>query len=232
VYLENSPTYETVRELFSWRGYRTEERKRKKNTEKPLLMEKLYDASAYVRRIAKRDKLTKLVHKYIQKGPLLDVGCGVGRRSKRFSGEITPYGIDIEHVAAEMANEAFAERGGFAVCASAIRGAGEFENEFFDGTIMYGYLEHEIKPLQIMKKVSEKLAPGGKLIVKVPNYASINRIVRGKNWCGYRLPYHVNFFTPKTLSLTLKKAGFATIRFGILDRLPVSDNMWLVAKKQ
>ena len=131
-----------------------------------------------------------------------------------------------------MANEAFAERGGFAVCASAIRGAGEFENEFFDGTIMYGYLEHEIKPLQIMKKVSEKLAPGGKLIVKVPNYASINRIVRGKNWCGYRLPYHVNFFTPKTLSLTLKKAGFATIRFGILDRLPVSDNMWLVAKKQ
>lgn len=231
MYLENSPTYEAVREHFPWRGYRTEERKRKKYAEKPLLLEKLYEASAYVRRIVKRDKLTKLVHKYITRGPLLDVGCGVGRRSKRFQSDITPYGIDIEQVAAAKANEAFVERGGFAVCASAIRGIEEFENGFFDGTIMYGYLEHEIKPLQIMKKVNEKLAASGKLIVKVPNYASINRIVRGKHWCGYRLPYHVNFFTPKTLSLTLKKAGFETIKFGILDRLPVSDNMWLVAQK-
>ena len=71
---------------------------------------------------------------------------------------------------------------------------------------------------------------GARLIVKVPNFASWNRRLRGDAWCGFRFPDHVNYFTPETLTLLLRETGFRVARFGVFDRLPTSDTMWLVAE--
>jgi hypothetical protein len=74
------------------------------------------------------------------------------------------------------------------------------------------------------------LAPGGFAVVKVPNYASLNRMVMGAHWCGFRYPEHLNYFTPKSLAGMAAKAGFAA-GFGLTGRLPTSDNMWAVLTK-
>jgi len=64
-------------------------------------------------------------------------------------------------------------------------------------------------------------------VIKVPNYACVNRMMMGANWCGFRFPDHVNYFTPQSLSKMASLAGFKTVqRFS--DKLPTSDNMWAV----
>jgi hypothetical protein len=73
------------------------------------------------------------------------------------------------------------------------------------------------------------LRPDGRLILKMPNYASVNRRVRGARWCGYRFPDHVNYFTPASLQAMVRAAGLEVVRMRAVDRLPTSDNMWLVA---
>ncbi len=229
VYLQNPPAYEALRESLSWQKSWIEEKKRRRD-EEPVL-HKIQDIAHSIFKPKRRDKLTTLVGKYVRQGYLLDVGCGDGHRSKPLSKQLITFGVEIEEEAARKADELFAKRGGLAVCAPAVDGINEFADEFFDGAIMYAYLEHEIQPLDILERVNKKLRRGGKLIIKVPNYGCINRRVRGIKWCGFRFPDHVNYFTPRTLSLALHRTGYLIEKFGILDRFPLSDNMWLVAKR-
>ena len=73
------------------------------------------------------------------------------------------------------------------------------------------------------------IAPDGVLIIKVPNYGSVNRRVFGRRWCGFRFPDHMNYFTPESLVRLCAECGLGVRAFSWLDRLPTSDNMWLVA---
>jgi hypothetical protein len=75
------------------------------------------------------------------------------------------------------------------------------------------------------------LRPGAPLIIKVPNYGCLNRMVSGGKWCGFRYPDHVNYWTPKTLKKIIEDTGLEIVRFNIKDRFPTSDNMWLIARK-
>jgi hypothetical protein len=96
---------------------------------------------------------------------------------------------------------------------------------------MTSYLEHEPNPRAVLEAGARVMKPGARLIVKVPNYASWNRAVRGARWCGLRFPDHVNYFTPGLLVRLLRESGFGIVRFDWRDRLPTSDSMWLVGEK-
>jgi 2-polyprenyl-3-methyl-5-hydroxy-6-metoxy-1,4-benzoquinol methylase len=97
---------------------------------------------------------------------------------------------------------------------------------------MTSYLEHEPNPRAVLAATAQVMKPGARLIVKVPNYASWNRTVRGARWCGFRFPDHVNYFTPELLVRLVRESGFEIVRFVWLDRWPTSDSMWLVAEKK
>ena len=84
-----------------------------------------------------------------------------------------------------------------------------FEEQLFDGIVMRSYLEHEEEPLKVLNGAHRARKPTGAVYVKVPNYGSVNRVVTGKNWCGIRLPDHVNYFTPSSLKAMAAKAGFS-----------------------
>jgi len=47
----------------------------------------------------------------------------------------------------------------------------------------------------------------------------------------YRLPDHVHYFTPATLTRLLRDTGMEVLRFNFFDHLPTSDNMWLMARR-
>ena len=89
-------------------------------------------------------------------------------------------------------------------------------------------LEHEIAPLPLLRSCRACLAADGRMIVKVPNYACLARHVRGRRWCGYRWPDHVNYFTPATRAATARAAGLRVVRMGIMDRNPLSDSLYAV----
>jgi 2-polyprenyl-3-methyl-5-hydroxy-6-metoxy-1,4-benzoquinol methylase len=158
---------------------------------------------------------------------VLDIGCGAGGYLLSLKPRYVPFGIDISRELAAMANASFSSRGGFVVTAPATSALSQFEPGSMDAIVMRSYLEHEAEPLEVLKGCFGLVKKDGLVVVKVPNYAALNRVVMGSGWCGFRFPDHVNFFTPKSLTQMAAKAGFRTQQ-RFVDKLPTSDNMWAV----
>jgi len=54
------------------------------------------------------------------------------------------------------------------------------------------------------------LAPGGKIVIAVPNIDSLAFRWFGQDWFGLELPRHLTHFTPTSLLQMLQRCGFAT----------------------
>ena len=230
VYLENAVPYEELIANFAWTKTFQKERQRRRQ-QQPLIT---VVSSAWKRlrhRFIKRDKGSQLIGSCVGRGRLLDIGCGNGPMLRKLSDAFTPFGIDIDAEAARQCAEFVAARGGQAWHNDAISGLIALSPDAFDGVLMQAYLEHEIEPRRVLAEVLRVLRPGGRAIIKVPNFACFNRRLRGGNWNGFRFPDHVNHFTPETLARMVLETGFDVARFRFNDRTPTSDNMWLVAEK-
>jgi SAM-dependent methyltransferase len=179
--------------------------------------------------ITRRDKLADLAREYFRPGPVLDIGCGNGSVVTSLPDWVQPWGIELSEWLAAEAAMRFRKLGGDAFCADALTGLRDFLEGHASGVIARSFLEHEVRPLEVLQEIERVLMPGGAVILKLPNYASINRLVRGNAWCGYRFPDHVNYFKPDHLRHLLERAGLRVVRFGFRDRFPTSDNMWCVA---
>lgn len=226
VYLENAPPAERFAEDFAWeKSFPVEAERRRR--EEPVVSF-FSRVGKRLKRTARRDKLTALVGAFFAPGPVLDVGCGAGHPLAALGEEYVPYGVEISKGFAAGAHATAEARGGRVIHADAISGMRALPAGFFTGVIMHAYLEHEGEPLDALRAARRLLVSGGALIIKVPNYKTLNRMARGDRWCGFRFPDHVNYWTPRTLVRAVTSAGLRVLRFGFFDRLPVSDNMWLV----
>ncbi len=233
VYLENAPTYEALESEFAWeKTYHAEKIRRRKGKALSYL---LSDAAKKVKLVIRgrkvRAKEQRFIRRYIGTGRMLDVGCGAGRTLINLPQSITPYGIEISPYLAGVSQQYCGPRGGQVVRNNALDGMDEFDADLFDGIMMRAFLEHETEPRTLLDKARRVLRAGGRIIIKVPNYGCVNRVVRGNRWCGFRFPDHVNYFTPRTLRRLIQEAGYRVLRFGWLDQLPFSDNMWMVIEK-
>ena len=229
VWLQNPPTVEMLEEDLAWEKTFAAEGKARR-ARNPVLYKLGRMPKAALQKLLKRDKLLDLVSKYVAPGPILDVGCAGGHTLAGFPTAYIPYGVEISKELSRVANEIFAQRGGSAMQGDAPTAMGKFPRGHFNGALMGSYLEHEPRAAEVLKAARQVMHPGARLILKVPNYACWNRELRGKRWCGFRFPDHVNYFTPATLVQLLQATGFKVVRFGIADRMPTSDNMWLVAE--
>lgn len=220
IYMPEVPIYERMKNEFSWERNFEEE-------ESISLKKKI---RRKVKALIKRDKLKYLLDHYVEEGNVLDIGCGSGAKFENISNDFIPYGIDISEESAKKANLLFEKRGGKAICAPSTKVLDEFGNNKFSGAILRSYLEHEHEPFEVLKNLRFTLKDRARVIIKVPNYDSINRKIRKEKWCGFHFPDHVNHFTPKTLLKMVKDTNYDVIKFNFLDYLPTSDNMWMVIK--
>jgi SAM-dependent methyltransferase len=180
-------------------------------------------------KLAYRRRPKAIVARLARPGPVLDLGCGDGNSLNPPPPGYVPFGIEVSKGLAATADAAFRSFGGKCIRAPAAEGLATFSPKYFTAAIMLGYLEHEFHPLGILSRVRQLLTDDAVVIVKMPNYASINRHVTGRKWCGFRLPDHVNYYTPRTLVALAARAGFK-VSFGLLGRQPLSDNMWAVLR--
>jgi len=231
VYLQDPPDYRGLDNHYAWQKTHRAERARRRQVE-PVRERLSWVVRKIRRNVLNRNKLQVLVDRYIPAGRILDIGCGRGTLLARFlDGRHEPWGVEISEVLARDANELFAGHGGRCIHSDTVSGLNTLPQDHFDGIIMSSYLEHEIEPLAVCEGISRCLKPGGHVVIKVPNYASWNRLVRGAKWCGYRFPDHVNYFTPASLSRLIGEVGLQVARFRWQDRFPTSDSMWLVARR-
>jgi 2-polyprenyl-3-methyl-5-hydroxy-6-metoxy-1,4-benzoquinol methylase len=242
VYLENPPGYEALKEDLAWEVTYENERARKKNAE-PLRYQ-ISSVSKAVRSRIKRNKVRSLTLQHLNQNPksawrVLDVGCAEGavlldtiaHLPADAQSKCQPYGVELSTQLARSANANFTALNGYCIHNNAIDGMAQFDDNFFDVILLSSFLEHETQPAELLRRCRKHLAADGIVIIKVPNYDSVNRSLRGSRWCGFRWPDHVNYFTPNSLRAMLTKAGLKTQRMNFLDRFPLSDSLYAVAGK-
>lgn len=229
-YLENPPGYAALEQEYAWERTSTVEAVERRRRE-PWL----HRLGAVARGISPgqlmRPKIARLVDRFVGQGRLLDVGCGKGRVGVIVGPAYVPFGIEISRQLAEQADGNFRAQGGRVVQSDALQGLPTFGRDFFDGVVMKAFLEHETAPRDVLVAACLAMRPGAALIIKVPNFASLNRHLRQRRWCGFRYPDHVNYFTPGSIVRLLVSTGFEIARFKLTDRWPTNDNLWIVARK-
>jgi SAM-dependent methyltransferase len=146
------------------------------------------------------------------RGRLLDFGCGGGvflGRMHRQGWQVT--GIDASTAAVARAR---ADLGVPVVCGTLPHP--DLEPESFDVVTMWHSLEHVHDPLAVLSAARRLLAPGGRLVVAVPNIDSAPFRWFGPAWFGLDLPRHLIHFTPLTLRRMIEKAGFGPPRLRLI----------------
>ncbi|MCG5053714.1 MAG: class I SAM-dependent methyltransferase [Myxococcales bacterium] len=161
---------------------------------------------------------TEIPLSFPQSSRILDFGCGSGwwLEAMRGEGYTELAGWDLDNPSLDR----LASRGIKVWREEAER----LPDSHFDCIRLEHVLEHVPEPLGLLKTLSQKLKPGGRLVLAVPNYGSWSAQVTGPGWDYLTLPYHENQFTPKSLRTILERAGLSV---GTLKTLPI----WEVAAK-
>jgi SAM-dependent methyltransferase len=136
---------------------------------------------------------------------LLDVGCGDGSFLAAL-GVRPAIGLDLSRAAAAGVHA----RGWNAACGTLERAP--FAEETFSVVTMFHYLEHVLPASASLDAVRRLLAPGGRLIVQVPNRDCWQRRLLGSHWAGYEPPRHLVHYSTRTLRATLQAHGFEVER--------------------
>ncbi|MCA9030121.1 MAG: class I SAM-dependent methyltransferase [Planctomycetaceae bacterium] len=230
IYLENAPEYEALADDYCWTLSVPQERNRRLQSE-PLFSRLSQSWKQVWGRTLPRGKCEWLAQRFCQPGSVVDLGCGSGSLLKKMGDRFVPHGIEIDPHAAALARQVVEPRGGSIVECDVLRGLRQFPEASMSGVVMKCYLEHETAPADVLRAAERILQPGGHLVIKVPNIGCWNFRMRGKKWCGFRFPDHVNYFTPETLQKIVQNAGFEVARFQWNDHFPLGDNMYLVAQR-
>ncbi len=139
-------------------------------------------------------------------GRLLDFGCGSGtflRRMKALGWNVM--GIDFSSEAVDAVRA-----GGIDAVQGTLPHA-DLKPGSFDVVTLRQALEHVPDPRLILSEVHKLLAPGGQIVIQVPNFDSWEIEYFGDAAHTLDLPRHLLHFTPATLSAMLEISGFRRI---------------------
>jgi 2-polyprenyl-3-methyl-5-hydroxy-6-metoxy-1,4-benzoquinol methylase len=140
-------------------------------------------------------------------GRLLEVGCGSGRNlvGLRDAGWMV-VGQDVDPLAVSAAREL-----GLDVRLGPVE---QLEGELgrFQVVLISHVIEHLLDPVAMLRLVSQRLDPGGHVVIATPNVNSfLHRALRSR-WQPLDVPRHVVLFSELALRSALAAAGFVDIQ--------------------
>jgi 2-polyprenyl-3-methyl-5-hydroxy-6-metoxy-1,4-benzoquinol methylase len=140
-------------------------------------------------------------------GSILDIGCSTGvflaEARRRGWGHVE--GIEISPSAA-----AFARRLLHSEVHELPLESANLKAESFDAVTIYEVIEHLPNPAGFVREIARVLRPEGTVTFTTPNWESIwERKCRDVHRAP---PYHLNYFTPSTMTKLLTSAGFTDVR--------------------
>lgn len=179
------------------------------------------DSPQFGKRLRGENHRIRFIKSIKPAGRLLDMGCGLGYflAACRNAG-YDVMGMDISDWAVQYAAEMLK----LPVVIGSL-GNASFPPAYFDVITMWHFLEHTRRPDEIILMASQWLKKDGIIVIDVPNYEGTDAVKQWEEWDGWSLPYHLYHFTPRALSMLLRKNGFAVIRSKTYHSRTVKENL-------
>ena len=136
-------------------------------------------------------------------GRVLDVGCGRGV----ILGPMADRGLEMHGVEIRVeAAEGVDPRAEVRIASRLVEA--EYADEFFDEVVMWHVLEHVADPRETLAETHRILRRGGRLVVAVPNFESLQARWSGAAWFHLDAPRHLHHFPLDALERLLVAVGF------------------------
>jgi SAM-dependent methyltransferase len=195
VQLQPTPTPETLRALYETDSYFGGEGSgySEYESQEP---EYLATFREDVRRIAE----------FAPSGKVLEVGCGYGYFLQcALQAGYDAYGIDLSPTAVKWASERLPNR----VFCGLLEEVPEIQEQQYDVIFGSHLIEHLTEPGAFLERAGKLLRPGGLLVLVTPNIASLLSRASGRRWVSYKIPEHVSYYDPRTITALLDRSGFS-----------------------
>jgi SAM-dependent methyltransferase len=148
----------------------------------------------------------ELVERHINRGSILDVGCGDGKFLWALDpGRWKATGVDnlpetLSRVRSRMPSLDLIEGD---------INSGLLQEAGYDALTFWHVLEHLPNPRRILRRASELLRPGGWLFVSLPRFDSLQARLFHRYWYAFDdVPRHLYHFSRSSLDRILIEAGF------------------------
>jgi SAM-dependent methyltransferase len=152
---------------------------------------------------------------------VLEIGAGDGDLVLRMrAAGLDAWGLDPSPAAAAAARTKGVEVETAGIESAEVPPAGQ------DAVVLWHSLEHVDDPAESMRRIAGWLAPGGAVIVAVPNLAGLQARIGGDRWFHQDVPRHRTHFTPAGATALLERSGFAVdrVRHLLIEQNPLG--MW------
>lgn len=194
------PSREELSRLYSSGSYRADGGKR---------FNRLIELLIYISRLLRKRR----IRKYIEKGRILDIGCGRGlflHIMRKGGWEVA--GLEFDRESALNAREAY----GIPVSGGELKDSG-FPDGHFDVITMSHVLEHLTSPQAMIAECRRLLRKGGLLICAVPDISSPQASAGKGVWFHLDVPYHTHHFSEAGLLSLLRRNSFGPVRVRRFD---------------
>jgi SAM-dependent methyltransferase len=148
-------------------------------------------------------RLVQRTSKHITLRKLADIGCGDGsflRKATEAGWTVTGTEVDTRIPAPGL--EVFASLEGLKHRAP------------FGCITLWHSLEHLRNPVETIDELAGMLAPGGTLVVAVPDNGGYQARLYGRHWLHLDVPRHLYHFSLAPLRTVLERAGLEVVRVG------------------
>ncbi len=145
------------------------------------------------------------ITRFVRTGRLVDIGCSTGYFLNAARLDFEVVGLEPSAAAARFAREKLQ----LDVRQTSLEKAG-LESGSFSIATMLDVIEHVPDPLGTIREVNRILEPGGYVYLVTPDVSGWAARLLGMRWWGLR-PAHIYYFSTKTLSAILRKAGFEVV---------------------
>ena len=153
---------------------------------------------------------------------VLDIGCGFGETlGYHQARECDVYGVEADENIRRVA-----DRYGYKVHVGLFN-PNNYEPSSFDYVTMDQVMEHVQNPVDVLQGISQVLKPGGMAILSVPNASGWGARIFGRRWINWHAPYHMQFYSTRSMQVVLEKVGFVLERTDTITPSSWLDYQWL-----
>ena len=148
-----------------------------------------------------------------RRGRLLDLGCAAGyflEMARADGWRIA--GVELAQDMAKRASDSLGIQ-----IASSLDLLAERD---FDAITLWEVIEHLPHPVEELRRLYERLRPGGLLMLSTPNTGHWQAVREPDAWTSYRPPSHLLYFTAHTLEDALRRASFKRVEVHCVSPLP------------